>query len=229
MFYDFNSNLNAAECHQRLEKAFKGMAPSYSMVKKWYARFKDGITSFKDDERCGRPVTASGDDDNAEVVRQIIIEDRHATYGTIATELGIAKGSVKAITDKLGVHKKLGAFIPHSLTDAQKQRRVEVCQFWLEKFDNGKSRNIANIVSGDETIIRQYEPHNKQQAAVWCFADEEPPSEVKRSEWVKQQMLTVFVTNQGCLAVVPLENKKTVTSEWYCNTTLKKMLENWDL
>ena len=105
MFYDFNSNLNAAECHQRLEKAFKGMAPSFSMVKEWYARFKDGITSFKDDERCGRPVTASGDD-NAEVVRQIIIEDSHATYDTIATELGIAKGSVKAITDKLGVHKK---------------------------------------------------------------------------------------------------------------------------
>ena len=70
--------------------------------------------------------------------------------------------------------------MPHSLTEEQKERRVSWCHFMLEKFDNGKSKQVYDIVTGDESWIYQVDPETKRQSSVWIFPDEQPPQKFKR-------------------------------------------------
>ena len=56
----------------------------------------------------------------------------------IAEEVGISSGSVSNILhNSIGLSKVSARWVPHMLTKEQKQRRVNLCRFMLEKFDGG--------------------------------------------------------------------------------------------
>ena len=54
------------------------MASSYATVKRWAAHFKIGKESLEDDDRCGRPTTASPEENTANVHR-VVMDDRRLT------------------------------------------------------------------------------------------------------------------------------------------------------
>ncbi|KYN34026.1 hypothetical protein ALC56_11649, partial [Trachymyrmex septentrionalis] len=53
--------------------------------------------------------------------------------------------------DHLSVRKLCSRWIPHNLTEAQKQARVKWNKEMLKKFNRGRSNLIYNIVTEDET------------------------------------------------------------------------------
>jgi transposase len=83
------------------------------------------------------------------------------------------------------------------------------------------------IVTGDETWIRQRDPHSVNQRRVWCYDDEEPTPEVRPTAWVGKQMVATFFNKGGHLATVSLQHGKTVTAQWYTDTCLPKVLDAW--
>ena len=52
---------------------------------------------------------------------------------------------------QLGVHERCARWVPHQLTEEQKEGRVQWCLTMLEKYDSGRANSTWNIVSGDET------------------------------------------------------------------------------
>ena len=135
--------------------------------------------------------------------------------------------SVESILhDHLKVGKIASRWIPHLLTQAQKQARVEWCRFMLKKCDGGRSKRVAEIVTGDETCIYSYHPETKQQSTVRVFEDEPPPTKVVRSRSVAKRMVAVFFRRQGVVAAVPLEKGRTVTASWYTEISLPKVFED---
>ncbi|KYN35096.1 hypothetical protein ALC56_10566 [Trachymyrmex septentrionalis] len=64
--------------------------------------------------------------------------------------------------DHLSVRKLCSRWIPHNLTEAQKQARVKWSKEMLKKFNRGRSNLVYNIVTGDETWIYSYELKSKQ-------------------------------------------------------------------
>ena len=90
----------------------------------------------------------------------------------------------------------------------------------LRQFENGTSRNVSNIVTGDETWICCYEPETKQQSQVWVFPDEDHPTKLVRGRSTKKKMVATFVRRSGHVATIALEDQRTVTAEWYSNTCL---------
>ena len=191
IIYDFKSDLTTPNCHARILNAFPDSCLSISTVKYWFRRFKEGNFNLEDNDRCGRPSTAATDG-NRETVRELVQNDNRITYSTLSAELGIGNSAVQTILQELGLTKRICKFVPHELTQCQKDKRVEVANFILNKFNSGESGHVYNIVTGDETILRQYDPLSKQQSAVWCFEGEDPPAQVKASQWVKRCMVCIF-------------------------------------
>ena len=57
----------------------------------------------------------------------------------------------------LKLKKKCAKWVPHLLTDAQKARRLTVCDFWARLVDHNQ-RVLRRIVTTDESWIYVYDP-----------------------------------------------------------------------
>jgi histone-lysine N-methyltransferase SETMAR len=225
IFYDFKRGFSYTECHENLVKTFGEGAPSKSTINFWFNEFKRGRHTFEDEHRSGRPVEATTPE-NIDRVRQLIKDHRNITKRELEEALGVGSGTVETILhDHLGVRKIASRWIPHLLSNEQKQLRVDWCRFMLNKFDHGRSRRVWDIVAGDETRIYSYDPETKQQSTVWVFDDEQLPTKVTRSRSAAKQMVAVFFSRRGLVAAVPLVEQKTVNAEWYCTVCLPAVFD----
>lgn len=225
IFYDFRCGLNQKQSYERLKLSFDDAAPSLATVYNWFGEFKRNRTQLSDDIREGRPSTAVTEE-NINAVRLMIEAEKRTTYQQIRASLGIGMSQVQTILhDHLKVRKLCARWIPHDLTEEQKLCRVKWCRQMLKKFNSGLSNGVFDIVTGDETWIYCYEPETKRQSAVWVFPDEDTPTKVKKGRSVEKKMIACFFGRSGHYATVALENKRTVTADWYVESCLPIVIE----
>lgn len=67
----------------------------------------------------------------------------------------------------------------------------------LEKFEGGASKHVYQIVTGDKSLIYEYEPERKGQPIVWIFQFEEKPTKVFRSRSVAKQIVAHLFLKTG--------------------------------
>lgn len=223
IFYDFRSGLSQQQCFDRLIAAFGEEAPAKSTVYKWFQEFRLGRNFLCDEPHTGRPKSAVLPK-YIDAVRELILQDRHITYREIQASLGISKTSIQTILhEHLSVRKLCARWIPHKLTEAQKMDRVNWCQEMINKYKNGKSKNVYDIVTGDESWIYEYEPERKCQSTVWVFQFENAPTKILQTRSVGKKMVACFFRKTGHIATVPLEDRRTVNSEWYTTICLPEI------
>ena len=90
----------------------------------------------------------------------------------------------------------------------------------LQKYDCGASKHVYDIVTPDESCIYGYEPKSKQQPTVWLFQHDWNPTKVARLWSTSKQVIACFFGKTGHVAFVPLEQSRTVSSEWYTTICL---------
>lgn len=220
IYYDFKSGLTQKQCEERMVAAFNDEAPAKTTIYRWYSEFQRGRVSLTDEVREGRPKSAVTQE-NVDVVRRMINEDRHVTYREIQECLGIGMSQIQIILkEELGVRKLFSRWIPHLLSDEQKIVRVNWCRKTLKKFNKGRSNAVFNVVSGDETWIYAYEPETKNQSRVWVFEDELKPTKVVRSRSTAKKMVATFISKSGHVATIALEDRRTVNADWYTTVCL---------
>ncbi|XP_018353526.1 PREDICTED: putative uncharacterized protein FLJ37770 [Trachymyrmex septentrionalis] len=73
--YLFLKGNTPTQIKDELDSVYGDSAPSFTTVKFWAAEFKRGRKSLGDDERSGRPKTATADENIAKV-HQIVLDDR---------------------------------------------------------------------------------------------------------------------------------------------------------
>ena len=127
--------------------------------------------------------------------------------------------------DSLQLRKLCARWIPHQLHPQQKNARVNWCKEMLKKFNHGRSRDVAKIITGDETWIYHYDPQTKQQSREWCEVGYGPPTKVRRTQFTKKQIYAIFFNTTGVKTVVPLEPGGTINSTWYTESCLPKVIE----
>ncbi|CAH1991205.1 unnamed protein product [Acanthoscelides obtectus] len=153
----------------------------------------------------GGRVSLSDDPRVGKSVRKLIIEDRHAS-------LKISQTSIqKNVHEELGVRKLVSRWIPQQLTEEQKAARVNWCQKTLDRFNSGNSKNVYSVVSGDESWI-------------YLFQGEKKPTKVIRSQSVSKKMVAEFVSKADHIATIPLNEQRTVTTDWYTTICLPKVI-----
>jgi hypothetical protein len=121
-----------------------------------------GREDLQDDPRSGRPSTSRNPDTIANF-REMVIPDRRLTL-RMSDELNINKETIPQILhEDLRKRKICAKFVPHSLTDEQKQRRLISCQDFIHTCHDNHSF-LGCIVPGDESWVFQYDPETKRQS-----------------------------------------------------------------
>ena len=149
---------------EMLKQAFGDSCMNRSRTFEWFGRFKNGITSTANDDRSGRPSTATTPS-KVEELRAAVNQDRRRTIHDLCAEVGIGYGSCQRIvTEQLNMHRIAAKFMPRVLTQDQKDSRVAICQELKETVINDPTL-LLNIITGDESIVYAYDPETKLQSS----------------------------------------------------------------
>ena len=130
------------EIHADLQKVYGNGALKYATVCKWVRRFNDGRESIENDPRVGRPVSVLTEK-NVATVKTLIEKEACYTMQEIEELSGIHSSSVlKILRERLGLRKICEHWVPHLLTDEQKQSRVRLALQVIEKYDKCDPRRF---------------------------------------------------------------------------------------
>ena len=123
------------EIHADLQTVYGNSALKYATVCKWVRRFNDGRESVEIDPRVGRPVSVSTEK-NVAAVKMLTEEDARYTVQEIEELSGIHSSIVlKILRERLEQRKICVRWVPHLLTDEQKQSGVRLASQVIEKYD----------------------------------------------------------------------------------------------
>ena len=138
-------------------------APSHHTVFNWFREFQCNKFSVQDAPRLGRPST-SVTEQIIDAVRKLIEDDPHSTYQQIEAIFDIDSTATHLIIhDYLNLRKVCGGWMPHTLTDDQKQLRLQFCRHSLKRFEEGRSRRVFDLITGDESCFHHYDHELKEQ------------------------------------------------------------------
>ena len=145
------------EIHADLQNVYGNGALKYATVCKWVRHLNGGRESIENDTRVGRPVSVLTEK-NVATVKTLIEEDARYTVQEIEELSGIHSSSVlKILRERLGLHKICGRWVPHLLTDKQKQSWVRLASQVIEKYDKCDPSHLEEIVTGDENLIYHFQ------------------------------------------------------------------------
>ena len=206
-----------------LHMVYKDISASYSNVKYWAKRFREGQEPLEDGFRSGRPksVTTSG---NILEVEWLVEEDPHIAVEEIAMRVGMSTGAAHAIlADEMKASKICSRWIRHALTEAQKDNRVRCASNLLAQYELADPRRICEIITGDESWIRYDEPLSKERNKIWVLKGDGPPL-IPRPDFRDQKVLySIFFDAQGPVAQIIVPKGKTITGEFYANNCLSEV------
>ncbi|GFS14644.1 dynein heavy chain 3, axonemal [Elysia marginata] len=122
-------------------------------VRKWVKALSEGRDDVEDEPRPGRPVTACGDANISKVLVSLS-DDRRKTCEEISMETSMSRTSMfRVLTSKLNNNKKFSKWVPHLLTDEQKESRVNFSRNFLRRFRTEQNDFWGQIIAGDETWV----------------------------------------------------------------------------
>ena len=212
----------ATEIHRELTTAYGHDTVSFSTVAHWIRRFASGRDSFEDDPRSGRPVTIVTPK-NITAVEQLVNDDPHISIDYIASMLGISYGSVDTILrHHLRLRKISSRWVPHSLTAAQRQKRVDICTENLRKLEDGTWR-LSDIVTGDETWIYHRRIKSKEESKAWISMGGSPATEVRRQQFERKTMFVIFFMTNGPLLIHEIPPKTSINAVYYRDECLSRL------
>ncbi|UYV70868.1 hypothetical protein LAZ67_8000923 [Cordylochernes scorpioides] len=173
-------NETAVNIHSNLVSLYGEECMSIQMVRRWRSWFLEGRQNVHDDERSGRPVTAT---DNA-AVRNVVEADRRVTIDEIMIRLPpgieIGRSSIGTImSDILNFRKVCARWVPRLLLENHKQQRMEAARAFLEMHQRDGDQLFSRIVTGDESWVHNSTPETKRQSMVWKKPEESAPKKAK--------------------------------------------------
>ena len=202
------------ETFRLLQEVYGTESLSRSTCRRWYLRVKLGDKSGEDLSCPGRCSTARTLA-NVRAVDEVVQCDRCATICQVAAEVNLSKGSVHSILrDDLQMKKKAPKFVPHMLTQAQKDLCVEVCRQNLKEM-KANPNLLASVITGDESWFSVLEPEQKQQSLQWTEKDACRPKKALRSHQARKTMMEVFFDQDGIVHLEFLPPKMIVTAKVY--------------
>jgi histone-lysine N-methyltransferase SETMAR len=219
----FLLGLNATQIHEELTVAYGPDTVSYSTVANWVQRFSSGRESLEDDPRIGRPITVVTQQ-NIAAVKCLVEDDPHISIDYIVDVLDISHGSVDTILKQHLKLKKISSrWVPHKLTQQQRQKRVDICIENLQKFENGTWR-LCDIVTGDESWFYHRKIKSREASKAWLSKGQHPPTEVRRQQFEAKTMFVIFFMTTGPLLIHQLPPGTSINALYYREECLKGLV-----
>jgi len=161
-------------------------------VYKWAKLFKEGRKNVFDEDRPGRP-TGVRTPTMIKAVDDTIQSNRRVKVENIAHSLNISVGIAhESIHKDLSYSKVSCRWVPKMLTQEHKQKRVELSQQCLCRFEKESDDFLKRVITCDETWVWHYEPESKRQSLEWKHNDSPVKKKLKSQRSTGKVMLTVF-------------------------------------
>ena len=152
------------EIKDELDSVYGEASPSFTTVKHWVAEYKRGRTSIFDEERSGRPKTATTDE-MVDLVHQTVMKDRRLTVMDIAEACEISSERVhKILHQDLDMRKLSARWVPRLLTIDQKRIRMDMSRECLSLYQKNPAEFLRRLITVDETWVHHHTPETKQQS-----------------------------------------------------------------
>ncbi|KAK6757940.1 hypothetical protein RB195_015640 [Necator americanus] len=178
-----------------------------------YAQYNVGSKSFvpatpayQDEPHESRPPILDHD-----LLKATVEADPRKTTRDIAKELNVDHTTVVRHLKQIVMTKKLDKWVPHELTESQKNRRFEISSAHLLRNENDPF--LERIVTCDEKWILY---DNRRRSAQWLDQKEAPRHHPKPKTHQKKIMVTVWWSAAGMIHYTFLNPGETITAEKYC-------------
>ena len=137
-------------------------------VYNWYNDFKQGKrTDVANLPLPGRPREVTTEE-NKEMVRQLILESEGMRTDDLLWETGFKETSLLTILREIGAKKIRSRWVPHELTERQKQSRKNIAGKHLARYQR-ESGFLDKIIGIDETWLKSYDPQDSRQSSQWLL------------------------------------------------------------
>lgn len=204
--YEYKLGHGAAEASRNINGAIAQGTINERSMRRWFQKFRDGDESLEDVEGRGRPSSVDNDKLN-----DLIKADPRTTTRQLAQELNVSHVAILNHLKQLGKVKKLDKWVPHLLSEKQKNRRFEVCSSLLLR--NMYDPLIDRIVTCDEKWVLY---DNRRRSAQWLDHDQVPQQFPKPNLHQKKVMVSVWWYSGGIIHYNFLSPGETITADKYC-------------
>ena len=139
---------------------------------------------------------------------------------------GIHLSSVlKILREQLGLRKICTRWVPHLLTDKQKQSWVRLASQVIEKYDKCDPRCLEEIVTGDETWICHFQPDSKVKNKGWVSSEGDRPVIAGRCKTSNRMLYAIFFDSKGPVLQIPVPKGSSVTGKFYRESVLTQLVD----
>ena len=207
--------LSRKDTRDRLQTAHGAQCLSMAQINRWYSWFAaDAQAKLSDLPRSHGPrkLTQKKVDD----VRHAVARDKRSTLRQLAQDTGISTHSVhKVLRSTLKLSKRPARFVPHLLTDAQKDRCVRLSRGALAMLR--RRRGSPHVICGDESWFWAWQPDSKQESMQWLPVAEVRPELVRQELSVRKMMLIAFFDEEGMVHHEWIPNGQGIDRHVYLN------------
>ena len=132
---------------------------------------------------------------------------------------------MKISRERLGLRKICARWVPHLLTDEQKQSRVRFAPQVIEKYDKCDPHHLEEIVTGDETWIYHFQPNSKAKNKVWVSSGGHRPVIARRCKTSNRMLYAIFFDWKGPVLQIPVPKGSSVTGKFYRESVLTRLVD----
>lgn len=211
------NNFKGTKIHEIITTAWGDKRISVRRVQQVMTEFGEGRIQFDRIDGSGRPKSQKRIDLTQMVADEVTVNRRITCY-ELADKLDTNHRMIYDIlTEDLHMRSIQDKWVPHNLSEANKEARVSCCTELIEKFTR---RNIhRNLVVADEKWFFCRPVGCPQTRRSWCSADGDVDRDQipKRLTVDRKFMAIVAVNFDGLSFSTVLERNQSVDSELYTN------------
>lgn len=211
LLFQFNRKVSAAEAARNIREVYGEDAMGESTARKWFSRFKEGCFDLNDASRSGRT-----SDFDEERLNALIHDNPRQSTRELADIMECDHSTIVRHLRSIGKVQKLGAWIPHSLTESNKTQRVAISTSLLSRHCLAEQRHqsfLSRIITGDEKWCIFV---NFKQRKEWLSPNKVAAPRVKADLHPRKVLLCVWWDQEGVLHYELLPRNQTITAEVYC-------------
>ena len=152
------------------------------------------------------------------------LPDNAPSLRTVCSETFLSRGTIfNIIHNCLKLKKITSRWVPHELTQKNRNDRMRICQENLEKFKSTAWR-LCDVITGDESWFYQRQIGRKQSNASWVKNGEPARTVVRRDRYEPKFMFTIFFKSNGPVHISYLDKGKTIDNNSYIKDSLKPII-----
>ena len=129
LLYEFDRKSTPAKAAENICQVYGIDAVTERTCRRWFAKFREGDRSLEDEPRSGRPSTTP-----VEALLQLVQQEPKLTSREFAARMGVDHQTVLNHLAENGYVLKLGKWLPHDLTESDRDRRMTCCDSLLSRF-----------------------------------------------------------------------------------------------